>query len=65
MIIDLFKRFMQQLYVCFLGVKQDHNTKLYGYKESLNRLPKVNRNTLKVVIGHLKRSVLNSENGFF
>ena len=35
-----------------------HDEKLYTYKELLKQLPTVNYQTLKLIVGHLNRSVL-------
>lgn len=36
-----------------LAGTDDHNTKLYTYKDLLTKLPEVNYATLKLIIGHL------------
>ena len=41
----------------YIGLTHKHDDKLHMYKDSLGRLPEVNRTTLKAVINHLVRQV--------
>ncbi|XP_068702359.1 arf-GAP with Rho-GAP domain, ANK repeat and PH domain-containing protein 1-like isoform X3 [Montipora foliosa] len=39
------------------GLNQDHNTRLIAIKDLINQLPKVNHDTLKIIIFHLTKVV--------